>query len=132
MPQCHWFLDRTPIGAGTVPASAESQAFYCESCGDVWARLCVSGASRTLLVHRPCVRHNSASALTWNAIPGTLASWRSAADSPYWDTAHCLEYMPRSVLKREFDILVAHLDRSNHEQEATPLPDTPQTHPRDE
>ena len=118
MPQCTWFLGREALGTSPVPATAESQAFYCEQCGDIWARAIVSGAMRHLLTLRSCPNHTSVSAVDWGCVPGSLTSWRLAAVSPAWDTAHCLEYLPRGVLKREFETLIHHLDRSiSHDQQ---------------
>ena len=124
MLQCHWFLDRALLGVGFAPDLADSQAFYCEQCGDIWARCVVTGSARCLLVHRPCIKHTPISAVDWGSVPGTLASWRNAANSPYWDTAHCVEHLPRGVLKREYEILLTHyLARStshDDQQEANP------------
>lgn len=121
MPTVDYIIEGKYFGSSPVPHVAQSVALYCEICGDLWARCVSSVGTRTILTQRCCSRHTPLSvAGGWGEVPGTISSWRSAAHSPSWDTANCVEYLPRQVLLREFTLLAEYLTRQEyqHEQES--------------
>lgn len=104
MTLAHYYVHQQLIAQGLVPHNPHSLAYFCQSCGDIWARIVVEAAPIFDVTSRCCQRHVPQSASSWGEVPGTLcqgaAEWISTATA-----AAALEYLPEPVLLREFIIL---------------------------
>ena len=81
-----------------------SEALFCSTCGDVWARIAVEG-SAFVVRSVPCERHHAAVGMDYNTVPGSLLHSGLTADKisvMYWASA--LEVLPPAVLAREIRI----------------------------
>lgn len=98
----HRFIEETQLRV-----TPHSLAYFCQSCGDIWARIVVDEAPVFDVISRCCERHVPLSGSSWGAVPGTLcqgdADWISTQSA-----AAALENLPWSVLTREFTLLYEH------------------------
>ncbi len=86
---------------GESPVSCDSVAYFCASCGEIWAR-CVSRPHWQIEVV-PCESHGPSCVADARALPGSLINnfiSRDYLGSFRWGTA--LESLPPDALRREF------------------------------
>lgn len=81
---------RSPFG----PERQRSYAYYCDRCGEVWAKLEAQGAERYWPVTRPCEKHGD----------GTLAVSRT---DEYWIPQQFTNDWPPEAVVWEFNCLLA-------------------------
>jgi hypothetical protein len=90
-----------------------SLAYFCPTCGEVWARIVVTEASYWSVEHVACEKHLPRGVPDWGKIPGTLcpsiSSWKKDLSILWWGRA--LEHLPPAVLQREFDLTLTHYER---------------------
>lgn len=104
---CEFFIDDNFLGSGTVTETSptnESLAFYCPSCGEVWARICVPD-SKWFFERHYCAR-------CWRSRPdfsdGVELFGPIVSATKSWVTD-----FPIEILKRDFLILMElHDDRT--------------------
>ena len=106
MARQHFFVGKSHLGSrdlqnfrqcswrGNIPV--ESWAYFCQSCGDIWARLIVEGGSNTQVRARPCPAHGD----------GTLAL---LCKFEWWETELSADW-PIDALRRE---LLLELDKAS-------------------
>ena len=86
--------------------SWNSTAYFCRSCGEIWAR-CVAGPEWQI-EQSPCPSHTPSGVADWNKIPGSLINGLISRD--YLGTfrwASAIESLPPALIEREF---MLHLD----------------------
>lgn len=113
----YYYVKQQLIDQGPVPHAPHSLAYFCQSCGDVWARIIVDTAPIFDVISRCCLRHIPQSGSSWGAVPGTLcqgaADWISTQSA-----AAALENLPWSVLTREFTLLYEHAFSRNQDEQS--------------
>ena len=95
-----WELDSTEVPEHDV-VKLRSQTFFCPTCGQIWARVVINGAEWSCK-EQPCQLHPDLSG--WDRIHGSMASSRSFEMAWPGDWAITLEYLPRKILQREFEL----------------------------
>jgi hypothetical protein len=104
------------MGSSLAPEASRSVAFFCHTCGEVWGRVVVEGATwNTASV--PCKEHQPLGVFDWLSLPGSFLNQRLwAEDNPIWNRANCLDYLPESVLQYEFELAVkAYFEKEDEE-----------------
>ena len=109
----HYFLgNRLLASASPYGRGSHSQAYFCPTCGEIWARL-VSEDSPTYFDMQVvyCEQHTPAGVPGYGVVPGTLCQGSVATLSTMrWIAA--IEAFPQPVLEREFAILYRHYQRN--------------------
>lgn len=127
-------------GTGTVgpwrieaPQTPLSQAFVCSTCGEMWARVFVEGAS-WLINAVPCAKHTWKGVQDFNRVPGSILhvmQHKALVGTGEW--AIVIENLPPVLFRRELRLYLNHFEQEqrNHESVSTEelhlLP-----HPREE
>jgi hypothetical protein len=114
----HYFLGSQLLASteAVVPnGGSHSLAYFCQTCGDVWARaVSTDSLDHFDLIHRPCERHQAAAAVSWGRVPGTLCEGPCGDLSTMrWIAA--IELLPEPVLLREFHLHYKHLQGTPNE-----------------
>ena len=114
MSKALYFIHDQLMGVVDVPSLVyESHAFFCASCGDIWARIIVDG--RLSYCHQvPCENHLPQFAAEWTDVPGSLI--RYLPQVPVMDWARDIQVLPIGVLHWEFKVHNAALQRQQHEE----------------
>lgn len=100
----HFFLGNQYMGSSLVPDTSRAYAFFCHTCGEIWGRIVIEGASWEL-EHTPCIHHKCLGVIDWGRIPGSFLNHRmEAKHTPIWGQANCLDFLPESVLQYEFTL----------------------------
>lgn len=111
MSTVHYFLGSRLLDTGVTPernGGSHSLAYFCQSCGDVWARAVVSTSTGHFdIVNHPCSGHEPQAVPSWGARPGTLCKGH-ATDLSTMHWAAALEFLPKAVLERELHLLLEH------------------------
>lgn len=105
MPVQRFFLGNTFLGESVRPLvlvhgnyqPPPSIAYFCSECGDIWARIVVSGQP-FMVYTMPCEHH--ASPNRFFALPGSMVL--------LWDR-ELTESFPPALVEREFNICMEHL-----------------------
>jgi hypothetical protein len=111
MPRCDYFIGTRHLGSTQLPKRGEplnSLAWFCESCGNTWARAVVEGATWSVEYNRcePCGRAGA-----WDTrYPGSLLRQWFFTEAYLMERnlAMSLEALPDAVLAREVRIAFAH------------------------
>jgi len=104
MPQASYFLGSRFAGSTDIPQNPDrlnSLAWFCEGCGEVWARAVVEGATWAIELNR-C--ESCGPAGTWDSrVAGSvLRQWYPSADYLMGRNQACaVENLPRELLGRE-------------------------------
>lgn len=108
MTKAVYFLGKNFIGSAELPPhhiGSDSQAYFCSTCGDIWARIIIEGATYHLW-NVPCENHSRTGVPDWSATPGSLlipTAYRLDRSScMFW--AATLEILPIALLRREFHL----------------------------
>lgn len=89
-----------------------SLAFVCTTCGNLWGRCVVNEGQEWDVFGRPCETHLPRHNADNSAAPGSLLCPSRTLDyspSRWWSGV--TDYMPRSVLEREFLLAMTHWER---------------------
>jgi hypothetical protein len=104
MPRASYFLGSRFLGASEVPRGSASQAFLCDVCGEVWARIVIPEARWAFEFSR-CERHPDASR---PRIAGSLLRYPPVLDSAAYlrpeSQPLALDYFPDAAVSREFTL----------------------------
>ena len=109
MPQAAYFLSRR-VYHGLVPPGSDSAVFVCAHCGEAWARVSVPGSSQWLVESVPCEGHRPAGVADSFRISGSILPIQSEWAGPQYG-ATMLENLPPELVRREFLIHLAHVER---------------------
>ncbi len=114
-----YFLGNECLGESQIDtklAKPYSWAYFCSTCGEIWARVWVEGAIWKI-VQRPCEQHTWVGVWDCREHSGSLLDSALSMDfvgAYAW--AIVLEYLPRSVLLRELLLMLQKLENDNAEQ----------------
>jgi ABC-type xylose transport system permease subunit len=115
-----WISGSSPIHSHWIP---HSEAYFCSTCGDIWARIWVKDQP-FWVNHAPCARHHPVFAAEATAVPGSLLNSpisTSALALPHW--ANTLRYFPPALVEREFLLhLNFYLKEQANEQASPAIP----------
>ena len=120
-PKAHYFFGSRVVASTTLPYhpyASESLAFFCQTCGDLWARVLVEGGEeRWLLSTIPCAKHKAVNAVDWWSVPGSLSQgwYRSNLSVMSW--AKAFDCLPLPLQNLEVFHFINHLERLEHAQE---------------
>lgn len=114
MPLAHYFIGSRLLGSKNLTNGADplnSIAWFCEGCGDAWARVLVEGALWAT-EHNRCERCGPAG-LHDNRVAGSLLrQWFFTANYLMGrNQAMALENLPLPVLEREFRLALVWAER---------------------
>jgi len=124
MPLALYFLHGKLLGQSEFPCqfTPHSLAYFCPTCGEVWARVVVTHGGKPSywsVEHVACEKHTPQGVPEWGAIPGTFCSARDSRRERlsimWWGRA--LEHLPPAVLQREFDLTLRHFERNQNDNE---------------
>ena len=95
------------------PASpTRSYAYFCLSCGDVWARVWSTAGDSWQVIPAPCADHAATGVQDWGYMPGSLLHQQvKSVTLPAWAQCISLEHLPPAILAREVEIHIANLER---------------------
>lgn len=117
-PRAHYFFGSRILGTSVLPFhpyAPESLAFFCQTCGELWARVLVEGSETNWRVEvAPCAQHRGVNALDWSRVPGSLSQGARRADLGAGSWARALDVMPQSVANLEVLAFINHFERSEH------------------
>lgn len=119
----HFFLQGTYLASSHLESNfrPHSMAYFCHSCGEVWARVSVSGDESPEyweIVSSPCKQHRPTGVLDWTALPGSFlpeSASLSLADMRIVAWARAIEHLPEAVLKREFELTLEWYERKHQD-----------------
>lgn len=86
---------------------AHSAAYFCSTCGGVWARIEVQPQCVWEVFSVPCRQHLPLAVFDYGKLPGSLTHWsvrKAFTTAMLWPAT--LDFFPLEVLVREFDLLV--------------------------
>jgi hypothetical protein len=106
-----YFLGTRCLGESSVGPRWWNYAYFCETCGDIWARIIVSEPKGWNLSRSPCENHTSTTSDWWRDPPGSLIHNQFPPEDPTHPLA--LRNLPREALFREF-ILALNYYESTH------------------
>lgn len=115
MPTALYFIHGKLHGQSTFPCNftPHSLAYFCPTCGEIWARIVIAEESYWSVEHVTCKKHRPQGVPDWGKIPGTLcasiSSWRKDLSVMWWGRA--LEHLPPAILQREFELTLSHYER---------------------
>lgn len=119
-----YFLGNECLGESVIETKVGrpySWAFFCSTCGELWARVWVEDSSVWKAIERPCEQHKGVGVWDIDECPGSLLNHitsKHVVGSYAW--AIVLEHLPRGVLLREL-LLMLHKVENND----GPTPDLP-------
>lgn len=105
MPAVHCYLGQAHLASWDIPAHSHSIAYFCQSCGEVWARLIAEPLFDVEVIC--CPGHTPQAVRSWSRVPGAL----TLGDTDHLSTmswAAAYDLFPEPVLLREFSILYEH------------------------
>ena len=111
----HYFLGTQLLASTAAQAcNSHSQAYFCTTCGDIWARLITDDSPDHFDLRTVCCEHHIPAGVPGcSEVPGTLCQGTlSTISTMRWIAA--LESLPLVVLEREFRIEYQHFLRNHH------------------
>lgn len=123
--QASYFITGRYMGSSTftAPFVPRSMAYFCATCGDIWARIHVEQGEQEPyweVCHVPCDKHKVRGVIDWAAVPGSLLSSRvdnKKSNLAVQDWARAIEHLPPEVLRREFDVNLKWYDQQQLEKD---------------
>lgn len=120
-----YFLKGRLLGMSTfrAPFVPRSLAYFCATCGDIWARVHVEQAEQEPywdVCHVPCENHKVRGVIDWASVPGSLLMGRTENTKGHLavqDWARAIEHLPPEVLRREFDVNLKWYDNLQTEKD---------------
>lgn len=95
MAEAVYLVGSRVLGTAKAPRGAQSLAYFCPECGELWGRIALEARWQVLYVS--CERHRDAEH-PWR-LPGSLLS--ALQDPALWESAARLDVMPLEALRRE-------------------------------
>ncbi len=93
-----------PPTSGDLPATACSLAYFCTTCGSVWARVTVA-SSPWRVTYTPCEAHEGVSALDFCSVPGSLIDQLVDRHSfRIGERVAAADYLPAALRGRELSV----------------------------
>lgn len=88
------------------PVGAENLAYFCSTCGELWAKYSADFGRPWHILHVPCEAHTPRCVLEWSATPGSLLTWESYAPfaPAHWTAGVHLSILPPALVAREFKL----------------------------
>lgn len=116
MRHAQYFLGSNWLGRSirSLPPEADSIAYACQQCGEIWGRIVVEGSTFFHIVVRPCEAHSPSTVKDWGERhrQGLFHWWNTDENSTsLMFHAAIPTYFPELVLRREVLILFEHRDR---------------------
>lgn len=99
--QATYLIEGEILGIIEAPPLAQPHAFFCKTCGRIWATIETQGIWK--VVSAPCEQHSSIGVEDWNRIPGSILE----RDPPVQDSLRALAHIPPRVLSRELSLHLA-------------------------
>jgi hypothetical protein len=94
------------------PFAPESLAWFCQTCGDIWARALVEGSEESWRISiTPCARHVGVNGCDFTKIPGSITQGYSRDSLSVLSWAQALDALPRALQNREVLCFINHLER---------------------
>lgn len=94
------FIDECMLDSSLAPRSL---AFFCRTCGDIWARTIVNNGDDWDVLTAPCEQHPGRIPADSDRTPGSMLYWGlTEANSAMMWWAGVIDFLPRAVLEREF------------------------------
>ncbi len=115
MTRAAYFLGNSYLGEGPpLPEGADSFAYTCSTCGEIWARVIVPGKP-FLFINRPCEKHEAQGVQDW-ADRHRQGLFQHAFSQQHvgigaWPLLP--KFFPPSVLRREFLLMYEHWRNRN-------------------
>ena len=107
-----FFIGNQYYGRSIVSETPCSLAFFCRSCGDIWARI-VSTDAATRVINTwqvrqvPCKNHTPVGVEDWETCPGSVLNnfvrWEFVG---MLSKANCIEALSREMLVYEFELAI--------------------------
>lgn len=98
--------------ASSPATASRSFAYFCTTCGEIWARAWSSTSAEWDVEVAPCTEHRPQGVADWGRIPGSLLHPRTrSADLPRWAQSISLEHLPPAVLRRELEVHLNYAER---------------------
>ena len=102
-----YFIGERFFGTSSLFQGADSIAYFCSTCGDIWARIVAGEGWQVEVV--PCALHEPRTAIDWSKTPGSLINpFVTQRFVGAWAWAAVIEALPPEVLRHEFEL---HLNR---------------------
>lgn len=103
-----YFFGRSYWGASTFQAPHErwpnSKAYFCSTCGDVWARVVVD-ATPFEVIPRPCANHSKHFMSESSSVPGSILPYAVGKDwVSVMDWAVAFEHLPPALQQAELGL----------------------------
>lgn len=117
-----YFIEDVFLGESEIETQLglpHSFAYFCTTCGRIWARIETGGLWFPECV--PCVNHRPEAVFDWEKQPGSILAYAWSKDycgSMNW--AAVMEFLPNKVLAREFQI-----HHNHHKETHAPVLPTP-------
>ena len=118
MPSVTYFLRNKAVATIPdlkAPCALSSIAYCCTTCGEVWARIVVTGADSVIWTFEPapCEAHEVRGVPDWGKLPGSLLprAYNRRTDIPAMWWARALEHLPSTLLEREFWLALGAFDK---------------------
>lgn len=110
-----YFINTKYFGKSDITHDSLSHniAYFCPSCGDIWARVVSDKSSYWHIETVSCEKHEPKGMAEWARIPGCLSLpvffEKKNLAVPFWGRA--IDVFPEAVLKRELTLLLDNYER---------------------
>jgi hypothetical protein len=122
MTPAHYFIHQEYLGEAQIPEDGvglppPGHAFFCSTCGDIWARI-ITGPGCTTYCHlTPCEKHTPRFAAEGTRFPGSLLGiFPDAGLAASMDWPRTLTYLPPAVLAWEFQVHLTVLQKQERQE----------------
>jgi len=120
-PKAYYFFGSRMAASASLPPGPflpDSFAFFCQRCGELWARVLVEGSEADWRVETvPCAKHAGANAIDWSRIPGSLSQGMYQRDISVLSRARAFDCLPLAIQNLEVLHFINHLERGANAQE---------------
>lgn len=99
-----YFIGRQLVGEASIiaPSRPHGQAYFCHTCGEIWARIVVDQGDYFAINLCPCAKHRNTCVADWGATPGSLLrTIAGRRDLSVMNWAYAIDLLPESVLRYE-------------------------------
>jgi len=97
-----YFLRDRPFAGGL--SSGDNLAYFCPTCGVIWARAFVEEKALWHCLTAPCEQHEIRVACCWTLVPGSLVLEHRRGFLGQWASAAELQALPGELLARELQL----------------------------
>ena len=90
-----------------MPPDTASLAYFCPTCGEVWARLPAGATWQAITA--PCALHAPRGVADWNRVPGSVVARSVTKDhTACWEWAATVEYLQPDRRAVELEVHLRH------------------------